>query len=268
VDILIFFGIGALAGFMAGLFGIGGGLIIVPLLYAVFTSMNYDSSIVMHMALGTSLATIMITSISSLLAHHKKNAVLWDIVKILSPGLMAGAFFGAGIADTLSTEHLQIVIGLFVIWVAYTMLKGNAAPSQPLHLPSRTHQFAAGGVIGVASALFGIGGGSLTLPYLSHYGVVMQRAVGTSAACGLPIAIAGAAGFIFFGNASEISAPNTIGYVHIYAFLGIGVMSFFTAKIGATVAHRLSPPLLKKCFAVLLVGVGLFFITTSSLRFL
>ena len=112
----------------------------------------------------------------------------------------------------------------------------------------------------MASAIFGIGGGSLTVPYLTRYGVVMQKAVGTSAACGLPIAIAGALGFMFFGIQDQANIPNAIGFVHIYAFFGIGVMSFFTAKLGAKVAHQLSPPLLKKCFAVLLIVVSCFFL--------
>jgi uncharacterized membrane protein YfcA len=134
------------------------------------------------------------------------------------------------------------------------------ASHTPVVLPSKPKQLAAGGVIGVASAIFGIGGGSLTVPYLTRYNVVMQKAVGTSAACGLPIAIAGALGFMFFGMQQQVDVPNTIGFVHIYAFLGIASMSFFTAKVGAKVAHMLSPPLLKKCFSVLLFVVGLYFL--------
>ncbi|MGM8900965.1 sulfite exporter TauE/SafE family protein, partial [Psychrobacter sp. 1Y4] len=127
-------------------------------------------------------------------------------------------------------------------------------------LPSTPKQLAAGASIGVASAIFGIGGGSLTVPYLTRYNVVMQKAVGTSAACGLPIAIAGALGFMVFGMKEHVNIPNAIGFVHIYAFLGISIMSFFTAKVGAKVAHQLSPTLLKKCFAVLLMIVSCFFL--------
>ncbi len=119
---------------------------------------------------------------------------------------------------------------------------------------------ALGSGIGFASAIFGIGGGSLTVPYLNRYGVVMQQAVGTSAACGFPIAVAGALGFMIFGMQAQVNVPNTIGFVHIYAFLGISIMSFFTAKLGAKTAHALSPQILKKCFAVLLVIVGCFFL--------
>lgn len=261
MELIIYLLIGAIAGFAAGLFGVGGGLIIVPILYIVFTQMNYDPNVIMHIAVGTSLATIIVTSISSVTAHHKKGAVLWPVFRNLAPGLVLGSFLGAGIADLMSGQHLQLVIGVFAVWMAYKMFKGaNAVVDPNRHLPSAPLQLAAGGGIGVASAIFGIGGGSLTVPYLNRHGVVMQKAVATSAACGLPIAVAGALGFMWFGAKEQIEVPNTIGYVHVYAFLGISVMSFITAKFGAKVAHLLSPAMLKKCFAGLLVIVGCYFI--------
>lgn len=192
MELIIYLGIGAIAGFAAGLFGVGGGLIIVPILYVVFTKMGYDPSVIMHMALGTSLATIIVTSISSVTAHHKKGAVLWNVFKNLAPGLVLGSFIGAGIADILSGQHLQLIIGAFALWVAFKMFKGaNVQVDESKQLPSAPKQMLAGGGIGIASAIFGIGGGSLTVPYLNKNGVVMQKAVATSAACGLPIAIAG-----------------------------------------------------------------------------
>ena len=278
MEILIFLIIGALAGFAAGLFGVGGGTIIVPLLFIVFTQMDYSPDSIMHLALGTSLATIIVTSISSLMAHNKKGAVMWPVFKNLAPGLAIGCFLGAGIAGQISGLYLQLIVGVFLLWVAYKMFFAGKKPvashannssgangvssanyNNPV-LPSKPKQLAAGGVIGIASAIFGIGGGSLTVPYLTRYNVVMQKAVGTSAACGLPIAIAGALGFMFFGMQQQVDVPNTIGFVHIYAFLGISIMSFFTAKLGAKVAHILSPELLKKCFAVLLTVVGCYFL--------
>lgn len=261
MELIIYLLIGAIAGFTAGLFGVGGGLIIVPILYIVFTQMNYDPNVIMHIAVGTSLATIIVTSISSVTAHHKKGAVLWRVFRNLAPGLVLGSFLGAGVADLMSGQHLQLLIGVFAVWMAYKMFRGAHAVIDPnRHLPSAALQFAAGGGIGVASAIFGIGGGSLTVPFLNRHGVVMQKAVATSAACGLPIAVAGAIGFMWFGAREHIDVPNTIGYVHIYAFLGISTMSFITAKFGAKVAHRLSAAMLKKCFAGLLVVVGCYFI--------
>ena len=261
MELIIFLAIGAFAGFAAGLFGVGGGTIIVPLLYVVFTQMGYSPDVIMHLALGTSLATIVVTSISSTMAHNKNGAVLWPVFKNLAPPMAIGCFAGAGIAGILSGTHLQLIIGVFLLWVSYTMFRGaKKSVDTSKALPSTGKQIGAGAGIGVASAIFGIGGGSLTVPYLSHNGVVMQKAVGTSAACGLPIAIAGALGFMFFGMKEHIDVPNTIGFVHVYAFLGISVMSFVTAKFGAKTAHALSPAVLKKCFAALLVVIGVFFL--------
>ncbi|MGE8538417.1 MAG: sulfite exporter TauE/SafE family protein [Acinetobacter sp.] len=261
MELIIYLLIGAIAGFTAGLFGVGGGLIIVPILYIVFTQLQYDPGVLMHMAVGTSLATIIVTSISSVTAHHKRGAVLWPVFRNLAPGLIIGSFLGAGIADYLSGQGLQLLIGFFAVWVAFRMFKGANVQVDPnKKLPSTPLQLAAGGGIGVASAIFGIGGGSLTVPFLNRCGIVMQKAVATSAACGLPIAVAGALGFIWFGQKAQVEVPNTIGYIHIYAFIGISMMSFFTAKLGAKVAHLLSPAMLKKCFAALLTTVGLYFI--------
>ncbi len=261
MELIIFLAIGALAGFAAGLFGVGGGTIIVPLLFIVFTQMDYSPDVIMHLALGTSLATIVVTSISSLMAHHKNGAVIWPVFKNLALPMAIGCFLGAGLAGWLSGIQLQLIVGVFLIWVAYTMFVGAKKVVDSTNtLPSSAKQVMAGSVIGGASAIFGIGGGSLTVPYLTRYGVVMQKAVGTSAACGLPIAIAGALGFMIFGMNQQVNIPNTIGFVHIYAFFGISVMSFFTAKLGAKVAHALSPQILEKCFAVLLVIIGIFFL--------
>lgn len=261
MELIIYLLIGAIAGFAAGLFGVGGGLIIVPILYVVFTQLNYDPNVLMHMAIGTSLATIIVTSISSVTAHHRRGAVLWPVVRNLAPGLVLGSFLGAGVADLLSGQHLQLAIGLFALWMAYRMFKGAQSTTDTSRtLPALPLQLLAGGGIGVASAIFGIGGGSLTVPYLSRHGVVMQKAVATSAACGLPIAIAGALGFIWFGSHEAVSIPHTVGYIHLYAFSGISVMSFVTAKFGVKVAHKLSPAVLKKCFAGLLTVIGLYFI--------
>ncbi|WP_343682458.1 sulfite exporter TauE/SafE family protein [Acinetobacter baylyi] len=261
MELIIYLAIGAIAGFAAGLFGVGGGLIIIPILYVVFTQLHYDPAVIMHMAVGTSLATIIVTSMSSVMAHHKRGAVLWSVFKNMAPGLVLGSLLGAGIADLLSGQYLQLIIGTFAIWVAFKMFTGaNVKVDQSKQLPSRAMQVLAGGGIGIASAIFGIGGGSLTVPYLNKNGVVMQKAVATSAACGLPIAVAGALGFMWFGYHQHVSVPNAIGYIHIYAFIGISLMSFVTAKLGAKVAHQLSPAMLKKCFSGLLTVVGIYFI--------
>lgn len=260
--------LGAFAGFIAGLFGVGGGLIIVPVLLWAFTAQGYDPTHLTHLAVGTSLATIMITSISSVNAHHRRGAVRWAIFRQLAPGLMVGAVVGAFIADQLSAPVLQLVIGSFALWVAWTMFAGRKQVEQTEHLPSVSAQRAAGGVIGMASAVFGIGGGSLTVPYLTRYGVVMQQAVATSSACGLPIAVAGALGFMWFGHDTGGHLPaGSWGYVNVYAFLAISATSLITAQWGAKLAHHLPAQILRKLFAALLFSVGVAFVYRGSSGF-
>ena len=170
MELIIYLLIGAMAGFAAGLFGVGGGLIIVPILYIVFKQLHYDPSVSMHLAVGTSLATIIVTSISSVSAHHKRGAVMWEVFRNFAPGLAFGSFLGAGIADYMSGQGLQLLIGFFAVWVAYGMFNGASQPVDPSHhLPSKAMQLLAGGGIGIASAIFGIGGGTVFNPsWCSH----------------------------------------------------------------------------------------------------
>ncbi len=268
MSVLLYLGLGAVAGLIAGLFGVGGGLVIVPVLLWVFTLQGFEPTYLTHLAVGTSLATIMVTSMSSVQAHHRRGAVRWPVVRHLAVGLLLGAFVGAGIADSMPAPLLQLVIGCFALWVAQNMFRSqrrqHAQPSLPEQLPSVSRQAIAGGVIGVASAIFGIGGGSLTVPYLSRYGVVMQQAVATSSACGLPIAVAGAFGFMWFGQAAENLPAGAWGFVHVPAFLGISAASLVTAQYGAKLAHHLPAALLKKLFALLLLLVGCVFVYKSG----
>ncbi len=265
---MLYLGLGAVAGFIAGLFGVGGGLIIVPVLLWMFSLQGFEPSYMTHLAVGTSLATIMVTSISSVQAHHRRGAVRWSVVRHLATGLLIGAFIGAGIADAMPATLLQLVIGCFALWVAQNMFlnqyrqRSTAAVAE--QLPNVPQQVVAGGVIGVASAIFGIGGGSLTVPYLSRYGMVMQQAVATSSACGLPIALAGALGFVFFGQTTTNLPAGAWGFVYVPAFLGISAASLLTAQYGAKLAHHLPAALLKQLFALLLLLVGCVFIYKSA----
>ncbi|MCO1333632.1 sulfite exporter TauE/SafE family protein [Microbulbifer sp. OS29] len=265
--LLIYLLVGAAAGTIAGLFGVGGGLIIVPALVLVFTAMGVSPEILTHMAVGTSLATIIITSISSVRAHNKKGAVNWKLFGIMAPGVLIGSWIGGATAELLPGAWLQLLLGVFAIVIAVRMWLSGARHNQQAEgvgkLPSVPLLVSAGGLIGWASAIFGIGGGSLTVPFLSWCRVQMQRAVATSAACGLPIAIAGALSFGFQGWNNKLLPEWSSGYVYWPAFIGIVITSTFFARFGANLAHRLSPKMLKHCFAVLLFVIGVRFIWTN-----
>ena len=248
---------GAFAGVCAGLFGVGGGLIIVPALVWILTAYGVPSEVVAHIAVGTALATIILTSISSMSAHHKRGGVRWDIFKHMAKGLVLGSLIGAWVATLINGQALQAIIGGGAVLMAIKMLFfPNKEQQKPL--PKPYVQGAVGVVIGLMSAIFGIGGGSLTVPYLSANGVPMKQAVGTSSACGLPIAVAGAMGFMWFGQKSvqDLSVAGTIGFVHLGAFVSISIVSFVMAKVGATLAHHLPAQTLKRAFGCLLLVVG------------
>lgn len=261
MEIIFYILIGSISGFLAGLLGIGGGLVIIPCLYFVFNYLHYDASIIMHLAVGTALASIVMSTLGSALAHHKKKAIVWQVVQNFVPFMMVGSIIGAWIANQLSSANMQLVIGLFAIWTAYSMFKKKSVQTvTDMDLPPAWQQRSVGGMIGIASSIFGIAGGSITVPYLVKHGVLIQRAVATSSACGVPISIMGAMAYLFFGSQHTIQAPNSIGYVHIYAFLGISITSFMTAKLGVKVAHAISAIKLKKVFAIELALVGVYFL--------
>ena len=254
--------LGAVAGFMAGLFGIGGGLIIVPMLVYAFTVQGVAPEVLTHMAVATSLATIVITSISSVLAHHKARAVQWNIFTVIAPGILLGAWLGAQFADFLSATALRILLGLFILIIAAQMGFSVKASAQR-EVPQALGLSFVGVFIGGISALFGIGGGALTVPFLSYCNVRIQHAVATAAAVGLPIALAGVAGGIFAGFDNAYLPQKSIGYVYWPAFLGIIATSALMAPIGAKLAHKLPAAKLKKLFALFLVFIGIEFIIQS-----
>lgn len=259
MELLLYLVLGAAAGVLAGLFGVGGGLIIVPVLVFSFSSQGMAPEILTHLAVGTSLATIVFTSINSLLAHHRMGAVRWPLFRWLTGGILLGAALGAMTAALIQGPLLQKIIGTFAIVIAVQMVL-DLKPKASGGVPGKPTLTLAGGVIGWASAIFGIGGGSLTVPFLVWRSVPMQQAVATSAACGLPIAIAGALSFVYTGW-NEADLPQwSLGFVYLPALLGIAVTSMFFARVGARLAHRLSPRLLKRLFALLLFSVGLSFL--------
>ena len=247
--------LGAFAGVMAGLLGVGGGLIIVPALAWLFHRQAVSDAAIMHLAIGTSLATIVVTSISSVRAHHRRGAVMWPTVWRLTPGIVVGAWLGAAVADALSSFALQKVFAVFVLLMAAQMGFG-AKPAPHRDLPGAVGMALVGGVIGAVSAIVGIGGGSLTVPFLTWCNVSIRQAVATSAACGLPIALAGSVGFVATGlNAADLPSWS-LGYVHGPSLAGIALVSMLAAPLGAKLAHTLPTESLKKVFAIFLALVG------------
>ncbi|MBU2954073.1 sulfite exporter TauE/SafE family protein [Marinobacter sp. F3R08] len=253
---LVFFSlVGAVAGVIAGLFGIGGGVVIVPALIVALNQQGVDSVVVVHLAIGTSLAIITVTGASSAFGHWKKGAVAFDLLRRMLPGLMFGAVLGGLIADQLPAELLERYFGVFMLLLAFRMLfsKPPKAGQQPVGLPA---MFGAGGLIGTVSALFGIGGGVLNVPWLARNGASMARAIGTSAACGLPIAAVGAGTFVLTGQGQSTLPAYSSGYLYWPAFVGIALFSVPCARLGVRLAHYLSPQLLKRLFALLMLLVG------------
>lgn len=258
----IFLVTGAAAGLLAGLFGVGGGLIMVPALAWILPRLGFAENITMQMAIGTSLAVIAITSLSSTLAHHRRGGVLWPVLVRFAPGLIVGAITGAFVADLLTGNALKKIVGTGALLVSTQMLLNLTPKASREHaVPATTELVGVGGIIGLLSSLIGIGGGSLTVPYMSFRGISMREAVGTAAACGVPIAWAGAAGFMVAGHNAAALPAWTIGYVSFSAFAGIAVASTAAAPLGAKLAHTLPPLLLKRLFALLLALIGLRMLT-------
>lgn len=254
-ELAIYLTLGATAGLFAGLFGVGGGLIIVPVLAWVFAAQGVHAGIIMHLAVGTSLASIWLTSLMSIRAHHQRGAVDWALVRKLALGIVLGALAGAFIADQLPTTALKRIFGLFELFVAAQMLMVSRYQAH-FDLPGRLGLALAGSIIGVVSAIIGIGGGTLTVPFLLWCRVPTIQAVATSAACGLPIAVAGALGFVLTGW-NEVQLPEwSTGYLYWPAWLGIVVASSLTAGLGARLAHTLPAARLRQLFALLLMGMG------------
>jgi uncharacterized protein len=245
------FMLGMVSGLLAGLFGIGGGLVIVPVLVILFKNKGLPNDLILIMAIATSLATIILTALSSVLAHHRLGSLLWAKVYRLAPGIMLGAMVGALIADRIDTDLLRLIFVGFLLYVGIQMAlsiqpkAGNAAYSKSL-------DFVVANVIGLLSALVGIGGGTLTVPYLVHSNFSMRHAVAIASACGFPIAVAGTLSYAVLGLKAEHLPEWSAGYVYLPSFLGISLGSVLTAPLGAKLAHKIPAQQLKRYFSLLI----------------
>ncbi|MCF8192157.1 MAG: sulfite exporter TauE/SafE family protein [Burkholderiales bacterium] len=251
MDLILYLLTGAVSGFLAGLLGIGGGLIIVPALVYALPHAGYGPDVLVQTAIGSSLAVIVFTALSSIRAHHRAGCVEWGVVRAIAPGVCVGALGGAALAGQLSGQTLRVIYLLFLLAAAWQMLlelrpKGSGSPGP--------WGFAGAGlVIGVFSSLVGIGGGTLSTPFLLWCRRSIHHAVASSAAIGLPIAVAGSVGFVLTGLDRVGLPPGSTGFVAWPAVGAIGAVSVLLAPLGAAVAHRVAQKPLKRVFACLLL---------------
>jgi uncharacterized membrane protein YfcA len=251
--------IGTATGFLAGLLGIGGGMIMVPFVTMILAGKGYPSEYTVKMAVATSLATIMFTSASSVRAHHKRGAVLWPVVKVLAPGILVGSLLGAQVAHALPGRMLGVLFALFVAFSATQMLL-NRKPKPSRTLPGPLATFGVGNAIGGLSALVGAGGAFISVPFMTWCNVKIHDAVGTSAALGFPIALAGTIGYIWAGIGLPQMPPGSIGYLYLPGLAVISAASMLMAPLGARTAHRMDIQPLRKLFALVLYGLAAYFL--------
>jgi uncharacterized protein len=254
---LIYLGVGLFVGFLTGLLGIGGGTVIVPILSLIFAAKGFPPDHVIHMALGTSLASIIIGSFASAREHHLHHAVDWTLVKRLAPGIVFGTLSGAVFAHFVAVAFLKAFFVGLVCFIAFQMLFGVKAKPLRKTLPGTAGIVAFGYFMGFVSSLAGIGGAVLTISFLMMCSVGMHQAIGTAAAVGIPIALAGTVGFIITGLMDANLPPGSLGYVYLPAWFGISVASWFIAPYGARLAHRIPVDVMKKVFMVFIVALAI-----------
>lgn len=260
--------LGACTGFLAGLLGIGGGMVLTPFLTILLTQAGIPEEHVVHVAIATSMGTILFTSISSVRAHAARGAVLWRAALLIAPGIVVGGILGAKIASALSTFWVALIFACFVGYSATKMFIGGK-PNAARSLPGTGGLACAGGGIGLISSLVGAGGGFISVPFLTYCNVPMHTAIGTSAALGFPIAAAGVIGYIWSGlSVTGLPGwPYTLGFLHLPALLSVAVMSVLTAPLGAKVAHSIDTKPLKRLFATLLYVLAAYMLYRAVLAY-
>lgn len=250
--------LGTGTGFLAGLLGIGGGMIMVPFLTIILSARGVSPDLAVKMAIATSMATIIFTSVSSVRAHHKRGAVRWDIAKRLAPGIVVGSLVASlGVFAILRGSYLAIVFGLFVGFSATQMVL-DKKPKPTRQMPGTPGQLAAGGFIGFLSGLVGAGGGFVSVPFMTWCNVPIHNAVATSAALGFPIAVANVVGYVIAGQQVTGLPPASLGYIWLPGLAVIAACSVFTAPLGARAAHALPVSRLKRVFASILYLLSIY----------
>jgi len=243
--------IGGLVGLLAGLLGIGGGAIMVPLLVMLFDAQGLPKDQMLHLAVGSGMASILFTSVSNVRAHALRGAIRWDLVAKITPGILVGGLLGSGIALVIPRE-LFAALFTAVVYVAATSILLGRAPSAARQVPGFTGMFTVGLIISSVSAFAAIGGAFMTIPFLMYCNVPLLQAIGTAAAVGFPIALSGSIGFVATGwSVGGLPDPH-LGFVYIPALAGVSIASVLLAPVGAALAHSLPTKRLKQIFAVVL----------------
>ncbi len=248
--------LGAVVGFLAGLLGIGGGLIVVPALVYLLPQLGVNETVVMPLALGTSLAAIVITSSSAALAHHKNNNIPWHLAKPLMTLVAIGALMGAFIADALSTQALKTFFASVVILLASYMLLSISSQKER-ELPSKLVLQSISWLTGIIASLMGMAGGAILVPALSYFGMPLRHSIGIATVCGVLVALFGSLGYIITGLSQEALPQWSLGYIYLPALLGVIISSSMLAPLGVKFASKLPVKTLKKCFAVFLIFVAI-----------
>jgi uncharacterized protein len=248
--------LGSATGLLAGLLGIGGGMLLVPFLTLILDQRGVAPQMAVKMAIATSMATILFTSLSSVRAHHRRGAVRWALVRGLAPGIVAGGLLaGAGLFAALKGQWLAITFAAFV-GISATQMLLDRKPAQRREMPGPAGQRAAGGLIGFVSGLVGAGGGFLSVPFMTWCNVPIHNAVATSAALGFPIALAATTGYVIGGWSLPSALPGAFGYLYLPALAVVATTSVLLAPRGARLAHALNVSQLKRVFALLLYGLA------------
>lgn len=249
--------IGGFAGVLAGLLGVGGGIVLVPAFFYAFSSLGYGSDQLMQICLATSLATIIVTSVRSVLSHSKKDAVDWEILKDWAPGIAAGALIGVVVAAGLKSVVLQIVFGTLGLGIGAYLGLGRSEWRLAAEMPKGAPRAMMSPVLGFLSVLMGIGGGSFGVPLMTLHGRPIHKAVATAAGFGVLIAVPSVLGFLFVQIAEDVRPPYTVGAVNLPAFGLVIAMTLLTTPYGVKLAHAMDPKPLKRVFAVFLTLVAL-----------
>ena len=254
MELLIYVFLGLCVGVLGGLFGIGGGVIIVPALLFVFNFLDYESAYLVHICVATSLGTIFFTAFASAFAHNKKGSIAWDFWRKLSIGIALGSYIGSVLSISIEASNLKIIIGISYLLIAMQILLNIGVPAKNIKPSLSTILYGTG--TGAASSILGIGGGSFTVPYLNYAGLKMVKSIGTASACGVIISFFASLGFILTEFGEDEILEKSIGFIYWPALLGISLGSLFSAQAGVYLAHKISEKLLKALFGIFILSVS------------